>query len=256
MSCVELAKERLGQSDGADCVQLQQMNHFGCGLVLFLSGAHVFVPHAMAVGIALSIMSMKFIWSLSSQVVAAGKVRTGSNMNSLGLGHYASSSDEEDAAHQQETQPTVAAVPEPQQQQTQLLEEHETALRALGVPAEPVGPANEQTQARIAQFIERQEARAKDTDAVGVTGSKFQQSLQEKKDVRNPYILEKVVDYFGIDELQSNFPTRVFDPHGLPAHDFTDALALEQKRRADEYAQQQAQRQTIAFVSSQQQQPY
>lgn len=168
-------------------------------------------------------------------------------MNSLGLDHYASSSDEEDeAAHEQEIQPTVATAPEPHRQQTQLLEEHEAALRALGVPAEPVGPANEQTQARIAQFIERQETKATDK-----APNKFQQSLLEKKDVRNPYILEKIVDYFGIDELQSNFPTHVFDPHGLPSQDFTDALALEQKRRADEYAQQQNQHQAIAFVTGQ-----
>ncbi|GLD93865.1 hypothetical protein PINS_up002470 [Pythium insidiosum] len=83
---------------------------------------------------------------------------------------------------------------------------------------------------------------------------RFQANLQSKKEVANPYILDKVVAYFGIDELHSNFARDVFDPRGLPLHEFSDRLAMEQKRRTDERQQQQIAptRSHVAFVSAKQ----
>ncbi|EGZ15991.1 hypothetical protein PHYSODRAFT_505477 [Phytophthora sojae] len=110
----------------------------------------------------------------------------------------------------------------------------EAMLLRAGIPpaATPLADDDE-TQQRIERFLRVQRERGQD----------FQTTLQDKKEVRNPYILEKVVEYFGIDELQSNFPPDVFDPHGLPLHEFADALALEQKKRADARAQRQLQQQ-------------
>lgn len=119
----------------------------------------------------------------------------------------------------------------------------ETMLLRAGIPpaATPL-PDDHETQQRIERFLRVQRERGQD----------FQTTLQDKKEVRNPYILEKVVEYFGIDELQSNFPPDVFDPHGLPLHEFADALALEQKKRADARAQRQlgAEPRRLRFVSS------
>lgn len=73
----------------------------------------------------------------------------------------------------------------------------EAMLLRAGIPpaATPLADDDE-TQQRIERFLRVQRERGQD----------FQTTLQDKKEVRNPYILEKVVEYFGIDELQSNFP--------------------------------------------------
>ncbi|TMW56386.1 hypothetical protein Poli38472_006396 [Pythium oligandrum] len=117
-----------------------------------------------------------------------------------------------------------------------------------GLPSEPPGDANPETQARIARFLEMQRN--------GKGNQTFQDNLQTKKDVANPYILDKVVEYFGIDELQSNFAPEVFDPHGLPLHEFSDKIAMEQKKHADDQAQRlhasQFQRNEVQFVSAKQ----
>jgi hypothetical protein len=126
-------------------------------------------------------------------------------------------------------------------------EDEEAMLLRAGIPPAVAPLAEEsETQQRIERFMRLQRKRGQD----------FQTTLQDKKEVRNPYILEKVVEYFSIDELQSNFPHEVFDPHGLPLHEFADALALEQKKRADARAQRQLQQQRagadprqIRFVS-------
>ncbi|ETP45830.1 hypothetical protein F442_07817 [Phytophthora nicotianae P10297] len=127
-------------------------------------------------------------------------------------------------------------------------EDLEGMLVCAGIPpaSTPLADGSE-IQQRIERFLRVQRERGQD----------FQTTLQDKKEVRNPYILEKVVEYFGIDELQSNFSPDVFDPHNLPLHEYADALALEQKKRADARAQRQLQQQRggadprqVRFVSS------
>uniref|UniRef100_M4BKP4 SAP30-binding protein n=1 Tax=Hyaloperonospora arabidopsidis (strain Emoy2) TaxID=559515 RepID=M4BKP4_HYAAE len=130
------------------------------------------------------------------------------------------------------------------------LTEHdlEAMLLQAGIPpaADSVA-ADNVTQQRIERFLRMQRERGQD----------FQTTLQDKKEVRNPYILEKVVEYFGIDELRSNFPKDKFDPHGLPLHEYVDVLAVEQKKRTNARAQRQLQQQRddadqrqVQFVSA------
>ncbi|CAH0475729.1 unnamed protein product [Peronospora belbahrii] len=112
--------------------------------------------------------------------------------------------------------------------------DEELMLLRAGIPPATASLASDnETQQRIERFLCVQHERGQD----------FQTTLQDKKEVRNPYILEKVVEYFGIDELQSNFSPNKFDPHGLPLHEYADALSLEQKKRADKRAQRQLQQQ-------------
>lgn len=125
-------------------------------------------------------------------------------------------------------------------------EDDEMLLSRAGVPPAVTPNDASEAQQRVVRFLRLQQDRGKD----------FQTTLQDKKEVRNPYILEKVVEYFGIDQLHSNFSPDVFDPHGLPLHEFADALALEQKKRADARAQRQLQQQRdgdfrkLQFLSS------
>lgn len=70
-------------------------------------------------------------------------------------------------------------------------------VRSDGVSAE--------TLARLGQYLEAQRQYNFDlTD-----------SIQRKKDFGNPHILTKVVDFFHIDELGSNYPKELFDPSAI-----------------------------------------
>lgn len=46
-------------------------------------------------------------------------------------------------------------------------------------------------------------------------------------------IYDKLVDHFGIDELGSNFPKSVYDPHGFSKNDYYERLAELQKIAMD-----------------------
>lgn len=175
-------------------------------------------------------------------------------MNALGL-EYASSSDDEDVAHASPAVSTsappssqgcpppvepsaassaaVLSSKAPGEDDESEIAELEAVLARAGVPPAPDVRADPAVQERIAAILSAQRERGED----------FQTGLQARKEVRNPYILDKVVAYFAIDELASNFDPRVFDPHALPLHEFVDALALEHKRREDVRVlrQQQAQ---------------
>jgi len=93
------------------------------------------------------------------------------------------------------------------------------------LPSQPEGPCDPTTQAKIDKFLQHKES-----------GLSFTASLRSKKEFDNPYILEKVVEYFGIEEMQSNFDKDVFDPYGYDIADYYDNLTLalkkEQERKA------------------------
>uniref|UniRef100_K3WGC2 Uncharacterized protein n=1 Tax=Globisporangium ultimum (strain ATCC 200006 / CBS 805.95 / DAOM BR144) TaxID=431595 RepID=K3WGC2_GLOUD len=164
-------------------------------------------------------------------------------MNALGLAAYGSSSEEEEENEQQQHMvvelPVAAAAAAPVTGAEE--DAMEAALARAGIP--PAAPssqqqADEEVQERIRKYITVQQERSNQD---GGSALNFQGSLCAKKDVNNPYILEKVVEYFGIDELQSNFAPHVFDPHGMPLHEYSDAIALAQKKQDDERLQRQQQ---------------
>lgn len=162
-------------------------------------------------------------------------------MNSLGLS-YASSSDDDEETEQERHSlvPVPVAVVSTRVELPQRQE-----IEIEGLPSEPPGTVDPQVQARIARFLQLQRQQG---DSSNVTS--FQQNLQSKKEVANPSILHKVVEYFGIDELHTNFSPQVFDPYGLPLHEYTESITLEQKKRHEAKLQQQQQRTQIAFTHS------
>lgn len=160
-------------------------------------------------------------------------------MNSLGLAAYASSSEDEDA------EPSHVATPvAPPAAAGSEDDELEEALARAGIPPEPTDAhVDADVQERIRKYIAAQSERSGCGSRFG-TSSHFQASLRDKKDVKNPYILDKVVAYFGIDELQSNFAPEVFDPYAMPLHEYSDEIALAQKKQSD--AREQVQLQGLA----------
>jgi len=62
------------------------------------------------------------------------------------------------------------------------------------------------------------------------TGANINREYRRKKEFKNPDILEKLVKYYNIIEIGSNYPTSKFDPFKWKASSFYDALAEEQQR--------------------------
>ena len=49
-------------------------------------------------------------------------------------------------------------------------------------------------------------------------------SIRSKKNFGNPYIFNIAVEHFKIDEIGSNYPSELFDPHGYTESDFESAI--------------------------------
>jgi len=62
------------------------------------------------------------------------------------------------------------------------------------------------------------------------TGANINREYRRKKEFKNPDILEKLVRYYNIIEIGSNYPASKFDPYKWKASSFYDALAEEQQR--------------------------
>lgn len=73
--------------------------------------------------------------------------------------------------------------------------------------------------------------------------------IQQRKDIRNPSIYEKLIDYCKIDEYGSNFPLDVYDPHGWPESSFYEELAKEQKAEMDRREKERKDRTKVEFVT-------
>nr|XP_028691369.1 SAP30-binding protein isoform X5 [Macaca mulatta] len=57
--------------------------------------------------------------------------------------------------------------------------------------------------------------------------------IQRKKEFRNPSIYEKLIQFCAIDELGTNYPKDMFDPHGWSEDSYYEALAKAQKIEMD-----------------------
>ncbi|ETW04847.1 hypothetical protein H310_03970 [Aphanomyces invadans] len=77
-------------------------------------------------------------------------------------------------------------------------------------------------QAKINKYLEHKER-----------GMSFIESLRNKKEFDNPYILAKVVEYFSIEEMQTNFPKDVFDPYGYDLGDYMEKLSMEVQKEQE-----------------------
>jgi len=62
------------------------------------------------------------------------------------------------------------------------------------------------------------------------TGANINREYKRKKEFKNPDILEKLVRYYNIIEIGSNYPASKFDPYKWKASSFYDALDAEQQR--------------------------
>ncbi|OQR76138.1 SAP30-binding protein-like [Tropilaelaps mercedesae] len=85
------------------------------------------------------------------------------------------------------------------------------------LPPEPPGKCSAQLQSRIADLLEKSRR-----------GANLVDNIQRKKTFRNPSIYEKLIVHCDIDELGSNFPPNVFDPHGFAKESYYEELSKKQ----------------------------
>ncbi|KAM8836187.1 SAP30-binding protein isoform 1-T1 [Spinachia spinachia] len=93
----------------------------------------------------------------------------------------------------------------------------------IRIPPEPPGRCSSQLQDKIHKLYERKLHGDFDTNS----------HIQKKKEFRNPSIYEKLIQFCSIDELGTNYPKDMFDPHGWSEDSYYEALAKAQKVEMD-----------------------
>uniref|UniRef100_A0A3Q2QW33 SAP30 binding protein n=1 Tax=Fundulus heteroclitus TaxID=8078 RepID=A0A3Q2QW33_FUNHE len=109
----------------------------------------------------------------------------------------------------------------------------------IRIPPEPAGRCSSQLQEKIFKLYERRVHGDFDTNS----------HIQKKKEFRNPSIYEKLIQFCGIDELGTNYPKDMFDPHGWSEDSYYEALAKAQKVEMDKLEKAKKERTKIEFVT-------
>lgn len=102
------------------------------------------------------------------------------------------------------------------------------------LPPEPSGEPDLELTKRLAQFREK--------------GYNPTQHIRQNREFSNPQILQKIVDYFEIDDIGSCYPKHIFDPQAIVARRARDKSV--QPREASGEDRAAAPASNIATVSS------
>ncbi|XP_051818778.1 SAP30-binding protein-like [Antechinus flavipes] len=109
----------------------------------------------------------------------------------------------------------------------------------IKIPPEPPGKCSNHLQDKIQKLYERKIKEGMDMNYI----------IQRKKEFRNPSIYEKLIQYCSIDELGTNYPKDMFDPHGWSEDSYYEALAKAQKIEMDKLEKAKKERTKIEFVT-------
>uniref|UniRef100_A0A8C8CYH6 SAP30-binding protein n=1 Tax=Oncorhynchus tshawytscha TaxID=74940 RepID=A0A8C8CYH6_ONCTS len=109
----------------------------------------------------------------------------------------------------------------------------------IRIPPEPPGRCSSHLQEKIQKLYEKNLHGDFDTN----------NHIQKKKEFRNPSIYEKLIQFCGIDELGTNYPKDMFDPHGWSEDSYYEALAKAQKVEMDKLEKAKKDRTKIEFVT-------
>uniref|UniRef100_A0A3Q4APD5 Uncharacterized protein n=1 Tax=Mola mola TaxID=94237 RepID=A0A3Q4APD5_MOLML len=109
----------------------------------------------------------------------------------------------------------------------------------IRIPPDPPGRCSSQLQDKIHKLYERKLHGDFDTNS----------HIQKKKEFRNPSIYEKLIQFCSIDELGTNYPKDMFDPHGWSEDSYYEALAKAQKVEMDKLEKAKKERTKIEFVT-------
>ncbi|XP_047656192.1 SAP30-binding protein isoform X1 [Tachysurus fulvidraco] len=109
----------------------------------------------------------------------------------------------------------------------------------IRIPPEPPGHCSKHLQDKICKLYERKLHGDFDTNS----------HIQKKKEFRNPSIYEKLIQFCSIDELGTNYPKDMFDPHGWSEDSYYESLAKAQKIEMEKLEKAKKERTKIEFVT-------
>ncbi|NXB27678.1 S30BP protein, partial [Eulacestoma nigropectus] len=109
----------------------------------------------------------------------------------------------------------------------------------IKIPPEPPGRCSNQLQDKIQKLYEMKMKEGMDMNYM----------IQRKKEFHNPSLYEKLIQFCSIDEIGTNYPKDMFDPHGWSEDSYYEALAKVQKIEMDKLVKAKRERTKIEFVT-------
>ncbi|KAG8446355.1 hypothetical protein GDO86_013986 [Hymenochirus boettgeri] len=153
------------------------------------------------------------------------------------------SEDEESETEKQESGETKEVLEVEKRDPQELVASFSERVRNMSpddirIPPEPPGRCSNHLQEKIQRYFEKKK-----------DGMDMNQIIQNKKEFRNPSIYEKLIQFCSIDELGTNYPKDMFDPHGWSEDSYYEALAKAQKIEMDKIEKAKKERTKIEFVT-------
>ncbi|NXR82447.1 S30BP protein, partial [Pycnonotus jocosus] len=109
----------------------------------------------------------------------------------------------------------------------------------IKIPPEPPGRCSKQLQDKIERLYERKMKEGMDMNYI----------IQKKREFRNPTIYEKLIQFCSIDEIGTNYPKDMFDPHSWSEDSYYEALAKAQNIEMEKLAKAKNKRKKVEFVT-------
>jgi hypothetical protein len=111
-------------------------------------------------------------------------------------------------------------------------------LSGVCLPPEPQGRCSNTLQVKIVSYLQKK--------AVGVD---FGESIQNRKDFRNPSIYEKLVSFCNLDEFGSNYPEDNYNPHEWGDESLYKNLRKAQMKAYEKKERAKLERTKVEFVT-------
>ncbi|XP_076068216.1 uncharacterized protein LOC143040721 isoform X2 [Oratosquilla oratoria] len=112
-------------------------------------------------------------------------------------------------------------------------------LHGIKLPPAPPGKCPQHLQDRIQRLVNEVRHGNKDYNAM----------IQRKKEFRNPSIYEKLIDLLQLDEMGTNYPLDMFDPHCWGKESYYEELAKVQKEEMERREKERKERTKVDIIS-------
>ncbi|CAF0803670.1 unnamed protein product [Adineta steineri] len=108
----------------------------------------------------------------------------------------------------------------------------------IRIPPEPAKNCSAKLEKKFEEYYKRFKK----------TGIDQNVAIQELKDFRNPCMYEKMISHLEIDEIGTNFPQELYDPHWWGKESYYEALSKAQKDEMDRREKERRERPKIGFT--------
>jgi len=110
----------------------------------------------------------------------------------------------------------------------------------IRIPPEPAKSCSAKLEKKFEEYYRRYKK----------TGVDQNGRIQELKDFRNPSMYEKMISHLGIDEIGTNFPPELYDPHWWGKESYYEELGKAQKLEMDRREKERRERTKISYVTA------